>query len=214
MPWLIPLYAQIDDSTLEAMASKGLVRRARADAVNVRLQSTDGDEIVGTIEDATVRFDDKGLAKARCSCRAATVCRHKIAVVLALRTLADEQQAAPAVEIDWPTRLSTFDRKTLQNAVGKAGLREAIRLASLAEATTVEAGKLSLKVVLRLNAEEIEVVMAISPPSSPACLSAADQRAMPPLFSQHAAISATRPSRSIRRKLSAIKRGSFRTARC
>ena len=30
MPELIPLYAQIDDATLEAMTSKGIVRRARA----------------------------------------------------------------------------------------------------------------------------------------------------------------------------------------
>jgi len=159
MPQLIPLYAQIDDATLEAMASKGIVRRARADAVNVHFESTGADEIVGTIEGATVRLDDKGLAKARCSCPAATVCRHRIAVVLALRTQAGEQQAAPTVEIDWPTRLSTFDRKTLQSAVGKTGLREAIRLMALAEATTVEAGQLSLKVVLRLNAEEIEVAI-------------------------------------------------------
>jgi hypothetical protein len=156
---LIPLYAQIDDATLEAMASKGIVRRARADAVNVRFESTGDDEIVGGIEGATVRLDNKGLAKARCSCPAATTCRHKIAVVLALRTLAGEQPAAPAEEIDWPARLSTFDHKTLQSAVGKTGLREAMRLLALAEAATVEAGALSLKVVLRLNAEEIEVAI-------------------------------------------------------
>jgi hypothetical protein len=159
MPRLIPLYAQIDDATLEAIASKGIVRRARADAVNVRFESTGADEIVGSIEGATVRLDNKGLAKAHCSCPAATICRHKIAVVLALRTQAGEQPAAPAAEIDWPTCLAAFDRKTLQNAVGKAGLREAIRLVALAEATTVDAGTLSLKVVLRLNAEEIEVAI-------------------------------------------------------
>ena len=80
MPQLIPLYAQIDDATLEAMTSKGIVRRARADAVNVRFESTGADEMVATIEGATVRLDDKGLAKARCSCPAATICRHKIAL--------------------------------------------------------------------------------------------------------------------------------------
>ena len=161
MSQLIPLYARIDDATLEAMASKGIVRRARADAVNVRFESTGADEIVATIEGATVRLDDKGLAKARCSCPAATLCRHKIAVVLALQTRAGEQQIAPAVEIDWPTRLSTFDRKSLQSALGKAGLREAIRLVALVEATTVEVGSLSLKVALRLNAEQIEVVIPV-----------------------------------------------------
>src|SRR5258708_22651470 len=109
MPQLIPLYARIDDATLEAMAWRGIVRRARADAVNVRFESTGTDEIVGTIEGATVRLDDKGLAKARCSCPAATICRHKVAVVLALRTGAGEQQAAPTGEIEWPKRLSTFD---------------------------------------------------------------------------------------------------------
>src|SRR5882672_2724502 len=159
MAQLIPLYAQIDDATLEAMASKGIVRRARADAVNVHFESTGADEIVGTIEGATVRLDDKGLAKARCSCPAATICRHKIAIVLALRSQVGEQQPAPTEEIDWPTRLATFDRKTLQSAVGKTGLREAIRLVALAEATTAEASRLSLKVVLRLNAEAIEVAI-------------------------------------------------------
>src|SRR4029078_5825851 len=92
---LIPLYAQIDESSLEAMASKGIVRRARADAVNVRFESTGADEIVGTIEGATVRLDAKGLAKARCSCPAATTCRHQIAVVLAPRTLAGDPTAPP-----------------------------------------------------------------------------------------------------------------------
>lgn len=159
MSTLIPLYAQLDEPALEAMASKGIVRRARADAVNVRFESTDGDEIVGTIEGATVRLDARGLAKARCSCPAATTCRHKIAVVLALRNVAGEQQPAPAVEIDWPARVSTFDRKILQAAVGKTALREALRLLALAEAITVDAGRLSLRVILRLNSEEIEVAI-------------------------------------------------------
>jgi hypothetical protein len=156
---LIPRYAQIDDATLEAMASKGLVRRARADAANVRFEASGADEIVGTIEGAAVRLDDKGLAKARCSCPAATICRHKIAVVLALRSQAQGQQSASAVEIDWRARLSTFDHQTLQRAAGKTGLREAIRLLALAEATAVAAGGNSLKVVLRLNAEEIEIAI-------------------------------------------------------
>lgn len=156
---IIPLYAGIDDATLEAMASKGIVRRARADADGVQFASIGADEIVGTVDGATVRLDDKGLAKARCSCPAATICRHKIAVVFALRTLAGEQPAAPAVGVDWPGHLATFDRKTLQNAVGKTGLREAIRLLALAETATVHPGQRSLKVVLRLNAEEIEVAV-------------------------------------------------------
>lgn len=159
MSQLIPLYARINDATLEAMASKGIVRRGRADAVNVRFESLGAEEIVCSIEGATVRLDDKGLAKARCSCPAATTCRHKIAVVLALRTRAGEQPAAPTVDIDWLTRLATFDRKTLQNAVGRTGLREAMRLLALAEATTIEAGNLSLKVALRLSTEEIEVAI-------------------------------------------------------
>ena len=159
MSKLVPLYAQIDDATLEAMASKGIVRRGRADAANVQFESIGADEIVGSIEGATVRLDDKGLAKARCTCPAATTCRHKIAIVFALRTQAGEQPAASTVEIDWPARLATFDRKTLQNAVGKTGLREAMRLFALAEAVTIHPGGLSLKVVLRLSAEEIEVAV-------------------------------------------------------
>ncbi|QOZ26472.1 SWIM zinc finger family protein [Bradyrhizobium sp. CCBAU 51753] len=159
MTKLISLYAQIDDATLEAMTSKGIVRRARTDAANVQFETIGADEIVGKIEGATVRLDDKGLAKARCSCPAATTCRHRIAVVLALRTQGGEQPAAPAVEIDWPARLAAFDRKALQSAAGKTGLREAMRLFALADAVTVEPGQLSLKVVLRSKAEEIEVAI-------------------------------------------------------
>src|SRR5215470_7567245 len=122
MPQLTALYAQMDDATLEAMSSKGIVRRARADAANVKFESIGAEGIVGTIEGATVRLDDKGLAKARCTCPAATLCRHKVAIVLALRTEAGEQVAKQAAETDWPARLATFDRKTLQAAVGKAGL--------------------------------------------------------------------------------------------
>src|SRR5262249_25656758 len=142
-----------------AMASRGIVRRARADAVNVQFESIGADEIVCTIEGATVRLDDKGLARARCTCPAATVCRHKIAAVFALRTQTGEQAVATTVDTDWPARLATFDRKTLQNAVGKTGLREALRLLALAEAATIQPSSLSLKVVLRVNAEEIEVVV-------------------------------------------------------
>jgi SWIM zinc finger len=159
MAQLISLYAQIDDATLEAASSKGIVRRARADAAKVQFESIGADEIVGSIEGAVVRLDDRGLAKARCSCPAASLCRHKIAVVLALRTQAGQQQTATPEKIDWPARLATFDRKSLQAAVGKTGLREAIRLVALAEASTVEAGPLSLKVVLRLTTEEIEVAI-------------------------------------------------------
>ena len=159
MPPLISLFARIDDAALEAMASKGIVRRARADAANVQFEALGNDEIVGMIEGATVRLDDKGLAKARCTCPAATLCRHKLAVVFALRTQAGEPAAAPAADIDWPARLSAFDRKTLLKAVGKTGLREALRLMALAEATSVEAGPLTFKVVLRLKAEEIEVAI-------------------------------------------------------
>lgn len=155
---LIPLYAQIEDTTLEAMASKGIVRRGRADAANVQFEAIGADEIVGKIEGATVRFDDKGLAKARCTCPAATICRHKIAVVFALRAQAG-QPAAPAVAIEWPARLAAFDRKVLQGAVGKTGLREAIRLLALAETTTIEPGQLSLRVMLKSSAEEIEVAI-------------------------------------------------------
>jgi hypothetical protein len=78
---IIPLYAEIDDATLEAMASKGIVRRARADAVSVQLESIGADEIVGTVEGATVRLDDKGLTRSplssRCAARQASSRPHR-----------------------------------------------------------------------------------------------------------------------------------------
>ncbi|GLS19397.1 hypothetical protein GCM10007874_24140 [Labrys miyagiensis] len=157
---LLALYARIDDAMLETMSSRGLMRRAAADAANVAFDSLGSTGIVGSVEGATVRLDDKGLAKARCTCPAATLCRHKLAVVLALRNQAAVPVAmADEPETDWLARLAAFDLAALQGAVGKTALREAFRLLALAETTAVEPSRSSLKVTLTSVKEGAEVAI-------------------------------------------------------
>lgn len=156
MSSLLALYAALDDATLETVASKGVLRRAMADAGAVVIDRLDDAEIVGTVDGATVRLDAKGLAKSRCSCPAPGTCRHRVALVIALRS---QGAAAPAPEAptDWPARLAGFDLATLVAAIGKPALREAAKLHALAESMTVEAAAQSLKVTLRNARETVEV---------------------------------------------------------
>ena len=156
MSSLLALYTSLDDATLETVASKGVLRRAMTDAGAVVIDRLDAAEIVGSVEGATVRLDAKGLAKSRCTCPAPGICRHRVALVIALRS---QGAAAPAPEVptDWPVRLAEFDQAALASAIGKTALREAVKLHALAESVTVEAAAQSLKVTLRTAKETVEV---------------------------------------------------------
>ena len=76
-----------DDSALVALASKGLLRRAKRDldAGTGRLQSQTSDAAVITIDDITVRVDAKGPAASTCTCKAHGLCRHILLSFLMLR---------------------------------------------------------------------------------------------------------------------------------
>jgi len=172
MSALVDLYASLDDSMLETATSKGVLRRARADLEKTAIERLEENEIVGTVDGATVRLGAGGLAKSLCSCPAPGTCRHRVALVLAVRrrTMGERSDAvlrtamgegaatavsAPAAT-DWPQRLAAFDRAALVKAVGRAQLREAVRLDALAE-TVTDVAPLSLKVTLRTPRETVEV---------------------------------------------------------
>jgi SWIM zinc finger len=159
MSALIDLYASLDDATLETVASKGVLRRAQADLEKVVIERLEETEIVGTIDGATVRLDAKGLAKSRCSCPAPNTCRHRVALVLAARRRAAAEGTATAASAatDWPQRLAAFDQAALVKAVGRAPLRDAVRLLALAETVAVDVAPLSLRVTLRTPRETVEV---------------------------------------------------------
>jgi hypothetical protein len=161
MSAVVDLYAALDDATLETVASKGVLRRARADLEKAAIERLEENEIVGTVNGATVRLDAGGLAKSRCSCPAPGTCRHRVALVLAVRRRAMGEDtataASAALATDWPQRLAAFGQAALVKAVGRAQLREAVRLHALAETVTVDVAPLSLKVTLRAPQETVEV---------------------------------------------------------
>ncbi|NUS15554.1 MAG: hypothetical protein HOY69_29870, partial [Streptomyces sp.] len=117
--------------TLAALANRGLVKRAEKD-----LAAGVGPE-VGTSGDGAVRglFPDgtrtelppgAGLDAAACSCGAAGVCRHRIALVLAYqRTAEDAPPGAEEAVTDWSP--GEFGDEALTAALGRAALAAARR---------------------------------------------------------------------------------------
>ena len=71
--------AAFDDAAFEALANKGLVRRARKDlqsGVRPDVVADTEQELVLRIAEATVTLTEQGPQKARCTCPAVDICRH------------------------------------------------------------------------------------------------------------------------------------------
>jgi hypothetical protein len=77
----------IDDATIEAATSRGLVRRAHRDvaAGMGKIVRHDEMEAIVEIDDATVTLRPGGLRKATCTCPARQMCRHVVGAVILLR---------------------------------------------------------------------------------------------------------------------------------
>ncbi|MCF4122483.1 hypothetical protein L1785_16010 [Antribacter sp. KLBMP9083] len=91
-PWL-GVYA-VDDAALAALASAGLLRRARKDTVEVAAEDAKGAEL--TVSGFRVRLDRRGPTAVRCDCPTAGVCQHIVAACLWGRDLAVAQAAESA----------------------------------------------------------------------------------------------------------------------
>jgi hypothetical protein len=76
-----------DDNALEALASKGLVRRARRDfdAGLASVKQRDETSAAVTADGQEVSIDKRGPKEAKCDCPADGVCRHILLTVIALR---------------------------------------------------------------------------------------------------------------------------------
>jgi hypothetical protein len=77
----------LDDAALEALASRGLVRRAAADVAAGRAEIIAEDAAGATVrvEEHTARILAKGPRAGACSCPAPGVCRHRLAALILLR---------------------------------------------------------------------------------------------------------------------------------
>ncbi|MEQ1695267.1 MAG: SWIM zinc finger family protein [Hyphomicrobiaceae bacterium] len=134
--------AVFDDAVLETLANKGLVRRAAKDveAGKADVRSMAGDSAIVVIDGETVGIDAAGPAKARCTCPAKDVCRHRIAAVMALRTPlpASEPEQTPTgpaptspsviTAPDPLAELLAVDLEAVAKWTGKAALRAALEL--------------------------------------------------------------------------------------
>lgn len=122
-----------DDSALEALTSKGLLRRAQRDLASGigRVESVDDVKAIVAIDDLTIELDAKGPASSSCTCKAHGVCRHIILAVLLLR---DQQDEASELDVvadtsDAATRICSLTDEQIAKFAG-ADWESAIGLAA------------------------------------------------------------------------------------
>ncbi|MES9520766.1 SWIM zinc finger family protein [Streptomyces capoamus] len=118
--------------TLASLANRGLVKRADKDlAAGSGPEVTTGDDgtVCGTFPDGTVTVlpPGRGLDTADCTCSAAGMCRHRVALVLAYQRGAPQQPAAAGEPlVDWSP--GVFDDDALAAALGRTALTAAQRV--------------------------------------------------------------------------------------
>lgn len=130
-----------DESALELLANKGLVRRAARDIEGgkVTFIDCDGDNATVKADGESVAMGLAGPLKAKCSCPAASVCRHMLAATLFLRALpieeglgAKDQAKDQILEQSQSARdeICEFSSAILQRFAGKAGWQAAHDIAA------------------------------------------------------------------------------------
>lgn len=132
--------AALGDAALEALASKGLVRRAAADEASGKVaivsETTTSAEL--TADGETVRIDAAGPERSGCTCPAAGLCRHRLAALIHLRGATIEEpavatEAAPA-ETDWAAALVRITADDVVAFAGRTAAKEAFAAADRAVA--------------------------------------------------------------------------------
>ncbi len=142
-----PMLAALDDAGLVALASKGLLRRAKAALKTpgaVRLREATETGAVLEIEGHEVTLDPRGLPAARCTCPATGLCRHVLMAALTLRA----RDAAPSSEAPAPRPTALDEIKSLTRAeieaFAGADWPRAQRIAAASRQTPPEADATSL----------------------------------------------------------------------
>lgn len=137
------MLAAHDEAALTALASAGLLRRARAAAVGGLTR--DGATARAEVEGHRVEIGPKGLKAARCSCPATGICLHMLAAVLALRagSAAAAEEAPPSAE----AALLALSDAALAAFAG-ADWGAALDLVRREEPPEIEAAESSVRVLL------------------------------------------------------------------
>jgi hypothetical protein len=149
----------LDDATLEAAASRGLLRRARRDLEtgSARVTRHDEDEAEVEMTDATVTLRRGGLCAATCTCRSRETCRHIVGAIILLRETpeptnfqesvgdANNREGVPETASLGPDPLAeilAFTKQQLIEAFGRALLsRAADSLSEIGDSSVVVAGQ-------------------------------------------------------------------------
>lgn len=139
--------AALGDLALEALAPKGLVRRAGSDvaAGKAAILTETGDAADLTVDGENVRLTASGPKDSRCSCPAPGVCRHRLAALIFLRDAQDGaseanqpgESAAEPEAVDWSVLAASFTEDRLARFAGKAGWRQALDGQSRAQSAEV-----------------------------------------------------------------------------
>ncbi len=125
------LLAGFDDRAFEALASKGLLRRARGDLKKGEVGEVEVAEEGGAtvrVGDQTVTIPETGPVQATCTCPAEETCRHILVACLHLKAQAQPApSAAPAPEaVSAGEALLALSLDQISKWAGKKAVREAL----------------------------------------------------------------------------------------
>ncbi len=134
------LAASLDAAALEALASKGLLRRAQKDlerGIETRIAGETEKSLCLRVGEFEVSLPESGPAMAACSCPAAGVCQHILTAVLFLQqeTSGSVQEQLPGVSATETAvlaeqELMAITPEQLERWAGKAVFRAGLKLAS------------------------------------------------------------------------------------
>ena len=129
---------RLDDAALGALASSGLLRRARKDLAGCSPSWTlERDAVKVDLGAHQILLDRRGAAHARCTCPAKATCQHVLAAILFVAHLsqssaAEKRPADPTPGAGPPDSLHddlmAIDIAGLVTFAGKAAVREALRI--------------------------------------------------------------------------------------
>jgi hypothetical protein len=153
------LVAGFDDASWEALASKGLLRRARKDlekGLGIELGEPTGDSLQIKVPPFVVFMPAAGPAKAACSCPAPGICQHILIAGLFLqsRALAPGAKPAPSSPESIREEIAFFTPDRLRSWAGASDYRAGLALLEKnASAPFIEYGE---TVLIRLMPGSVE----------------------------------------------------------
>ncbi|MEX9855977.1 SWIM zinc finger family protein, partial [Proteus mirabilis] len=145
-------YLQYDDEALVVLANVGLLRRARKDVENQKVNPTDLNLGTFTSDGQCVSLDAQGIQKATWDCPATGCCKHILAAVLWIQsnTAAEMTSAEPVASETVLSELLALLPESLIKQTPKPDIRLALRFMQVWQDKELvyEAHSSQLKIIL------------------------------------------------------------------